>query len=157
MGITQFLSIARRVWPLRKAAEPPIGPINGEGPNTTMTRGQAIHRGNRHCKSAGMHGRNTRFANINASKSVWWLDIPDKTIINPPFDMWNILLYDERVNQQRFHHLVIPVAYLRQNRDGLRTRNGMAHLELSIEEKNLCQDVVGTGQVRFAQFIHCEF
>jgi hypothetical protein len=122
-----------------------------------MTRGQAIHRGNRHCKSAGMHGRNTRFANINASKSVWWLDIPDKTIINPPFDRWNILLYDERVNQQRFHHLVIPVAYLRQNRDGLRTRNGMAHLELSIEEKNLCQDVVGTGQVRFAQFIHCEF
>jgi hypothetical protein len=90
MGITQFLSIARRVWPLQKPAEPPIGPINGERPDTKMTRGQAIHHGNRHCKSAGMHERNTRFANINASKKVWWLDIPEKIISNPSFDMSNL-------------------------------------------------------------------
>jgi hypothetical protein len=157
MGITQFLSIARRVWPLHKPAHSPKGPINGERPNTKMTRGEAIHHGNRHCKSAGMHGRNTRFANVNASKDVWWLDIPEKTIVDPSFDMWNLLLFYETANQQRFHHLMIPIAYLAENIRGLRPRDDMVHLELSVEARNLFQDVVGSGRVCFAQFRHCEF
>ena len=159
MGITQFTSIARRVWRQQNSVEPSAAGMNGETLNTKMTREAVIHCANRHCKSVVIQGQNTRFSNINASKNVWWLDIPGDKITKPSFDILNLLLYDGRPNQPKFHHLVIPIAYLRQNISGLRIRNdkNTVHLELSTERNNLLQDVIGPGHVRFAQFCHCEF
>ena len=159
MGITQFMSIACRVWPQQNAAEPTTAWINRETLNTKMTRGAAIHHANRHCKSVVIRGQNTRFSNINAAKNVWWIDIPEVKITKPSSDKLNLLLYDGRPNQPEFHHLMIPIAYLRQNIQGLRIHYDIntVHLELSTEINNLFQDVIGPEHVRFTQFRHCEF
>jgi hypothetical protein len=95
MGITQFTSIACRVWPQQNAAEPTNAGINGEALNNKMTSEMAIHHANRHCKSRLMQGENLHFSSINASKNVWWLDIPVHKITQPAFDELNLLLYDE--------------------------------------------------------------
>ncbi len=160
MGITQFMSIARKVWPQQKPAERSTdASTNARLPAGKMTREDAIYHGNQHCRSSAMQGFNTRFANINTTKDVWWLDIPGEMITKPSFDILHLLLSDGRPNQPQLHHFEIPISYIRKNIPNLRIRNdkNTVHLELSIAGSNLFQDVIGPGRVRFAQFRHCGF
>jgi len=160
MAISQFISIARKIWPEQcreRAANPAVRNIPVA--QQKMTREEAISRAARHCRSADIRASTTHFSNINASKNVWWLDIPGQRITNPTFTTMHFLLYDGRPNRPEFHHLAVPIMYIRQSIGGLRIRtdNNKVSLELSAETSNLFQDVIGTGRVSFGQFAHCQF
>ncbi len=82
MGITQFKSVARKVWPdptidqitRSQSPTPDIGAVNND-----MRREEAIRRVSQRCKLAPLEGSNTHFANINKTRrDIWWLNIPMK-------------------------------------------------------------------------------
>ncbi|MGA7260489.1 MAG: hypothetical protein WA709_01550 [Stellaceae bacterium] len=160
MGITQFVSIARKVWPQQDQAAGTADASTETGwAEEKMTRECAIRHGNQRCTSAAMQGHNTHFSNINTSKDVWWLDIPKRKIEQPSTDALHLLLCDDRLGEQRFYHLQVPISYLQKNIRDFRIRDDTdkIHLELAIAGSNIFQDVIGPGLVRFAQFRHCSF
>jgi hypothetical protein len=117
-----------------------------------MTRAEAIARINRRYGSAQLNRRDTHFANINATKPVWWLDIPSHKLEGSVRAI-NLLLYDDRVDD--LHYLRVPTQYFRANLGGLVVRNDKEciTLELSADRQHLFQDVRPTGHgVRFGQF-----
>ena len=167
MGITQFVSIARKVWPQQdQAAGTADAREGGERERSKesqptrkhrhtannkgaqmgkvractetgwaeekMTRECAIRHGNQRCTSAAMQGHNTHFSNINTSKDVWWLDIPKRKIEQPSTDALHLLLCDDRLGEQRFYHLQVPISYLQKNIRDFRIRDDTdkIHLEL---------------------------
>src|SRR5215216_952525 len=81
--------------------------------NQKTEKREAIRRKNQIYKVAELNNRNTHFSNINASKDVWWFDIPLKKV-NPGADrMLHLLLYDHR--SREIHHLRVPTTYIRDN------------------------------------------
>ena len=116
-----------------------------------MKRAEAIVRINRRYGSQ-LNRRDTHFANINASKPVWWLDIPIQKVKGSVRTI-NLLLYDERVDD--LHYLKVPTEYFRANLSGLVVRDDKAciSLELAADGQHLFEDVRPTGKgIRFGQF-----
>ena len=117
-----------------------------------MKRSEAIALINSRYGSARLNRRDTHFANINARKPVWWLEIPIHKLEGSVRAI-NLLLYDHRVDD--LHYLKVPTEYLRANRVGLVVRDDKAciTLELAADRQHLFQDVRPTGQgIRFGQF-----
>jgi hypothetical protein len=131
MGITQFKSIARKVWPhpiidenkRSRMREPGDAgnntDINQANRDIGATRNnmrppEAIRRVNQRCNLAVLHSSNTRFANINKTVPVWWLEVPLKMVAEPDAEEFvHLLLYDRY--SQKLHHLRVPTSYLREN------------------------------------------
>lgn len=98
--------------------------------------------------------RSVSFANINAKKLVWWLDIPMSTIAQLSNPTITLLLYDHR--SKELHHLEIPKSYFRDNQKRLVMRHDKdcISLELSTEKDNAFRDIRPTGGgVEFKQFL----
>lgn len=157
MAISQFLSIGRRAWP-QSSTRVHVSSRAKTSLNK-VSRAEAIRCGNLRCQSGAMHDRNTRFANMNAGKDVWWLDIPRILITAPSFEYVNLLLCDQRSVEPEFHHLKVPISYLAERLDQFRHRTAedKISLELSTERVKLFQDVIGPGKIQFIQFRHCSF
>lgn len=95
-----------------------------------------------------------RFANINAAKPVWWLDVPITKLSEAP--IINFLLYDARSDV--LHFLPISVRHFRGNRRGLvvvKTKTTECfRLELSADGPQMFRDVRFGGEgVEFGQFL----
>ena len=119
----------------------------------SIKKPEAIARINRLDREAGLDDRNTNFANINARKDVWWLDIPLSKISRAGIAEINLLLYDQRSDE--LHFLRVPVDYMRANLGRLVVREDKAviSLELSADRTRLFQDVrPKSGGVQFRQF-----
>ena len=157
MAISQFISIAQKVWPQQDQAAT-LTHLRFHQ-QKAMTRQEAIFNASRQCRSTSIQGSNTHFSSINSSKNVWWLDIPREKLTTPLFEQINLLLYDDQPAKPRLHHLVVPVSYLRQNLQHLRIRtdNNKISLELSANTSNIYDDVIGAGRLSFRQFLHCDF
>ena len=121
-----------------------------------MEKHQAIASANRRYEQFVLNNRTTHFANINAAKEVWWLDLPLSKIASGVMEHINLLLFDHR--KKELHHLRVPTSFLRENQDKLVTRprkrtEEAISLELSAVNGQLFRDVRpgGTG-VDFARF-----
>ena len=98
-----------------------------------------------------------KFASINKSKNVWFIDIP----ISDVAEQYIILLHDPRKGTEYLHVLDIPAGFLLQNQEKLVVRNSPSgrkiSLELSINMHNKFQDRRPTGRnVSFARFVRNE-
>jgi hypothetical protein len=131
MGITQFKSIARKVWPdliidenKRSRMREPGGAENNTNMNranpdiraarNNMSPAEAIRHVRQRCKLAVLQSSNTRFANINKTVPVWWLEVPFKMVAEPNAEEFvHLLLYDR--DSRKLHHLRVPTSYLREN------------------------------------------
>jgi hypothetical protein len=85
-----------------------------------------------------LNSRNTRFANVNATVDVWWLDIP-RTMYNGESPI-HLLLYDYRSGL--VEHLKVPSSYFRKKQSDLVVRrdNGSISIYLSTDSSRLFQD-----------------
>ena len=101
-----------------------------------MKRAEAIARINRRYGSTPLNRRDTHVANINASKPVWWLDIPMHKLEGSVRAL-NLLLYDHRVDD--LHYLKVPTEFFRANLGGLVVRDDKAciTLELAADRQHL--------------------
>lgn len=118
-----------------------------------MDKSKAVDQTNRRCNTSELSLHNTHFANVNAKKDVWWVDLPLPEVSLDGAGEINLLLYDHR--SEEVHYLQIPTEYFRANMIHLVIRDdkGCISLELSADGRNLFQDVRPTGGgVRFAQF-----
>lgn len=101
-----------------------------------------------------LHNSTTHFANLNSSKSVWWFDIPAEKFTAGKHNALDILVFSDETNE--LHHLRVPTAYVRENRERFHVREdkNSLSLELSSELNNRFQDVRPTsGRMPFAQFL----
>jgi hypothetical protein len=98
----------------------------------------------------------THFANINSSKSVWWIDIPVEKFTSGQYRSIDLLVFNSESKQ--LHHLQVQSKYVSDNLDKFRIRKDKAKacvsLELSSRESNQFQDVrPASGRMQFAQFL----
>ena len=96
----------------------------------------------------------THFANVNASKSVWWFDIPVEKFTSDMRGTLDLLVVS--ANAKELHHLRVPTAYVRDNLYHFHVRNdkNSVSLELSSLSTNKFQDVrPSSGQMPFSQFV----
>lgn len=94
------------------------------------------------------------FANVNASKDVWWLDIPVAKLDQSGDSKIGLLLYDEQ--RGCLYVLEVPKLYVKDHVSDLvvRTEKGCISLELSTERAKMFRDVRPTGGgVSFGQFL----
>src|SRR5215212_4064600 len=122
--------------------------------SSVMHKSNAIARIARSTRPSEVTADSIHFANVNASKHVWWLDIPLAKVESDGSPNIALLLYDHRPDQ--LHYLEVPKIYLRDNQSRLVVRQAKAciSLELSTETHNLFRDVRPTGGgVNFAQFL----
>ena len=119
-----------------------------------MNKAQAIARMVRLGVASEVAASNIHFANVNAAKDVWWLDIPLAKLDSAGSQKIGLLLYDDKSDQ--LHYLEVPKSYLKDNLSRLvvRAAKGCISLELSTEAHKLFRDVRPTGGgVSFAQFL----
>ena len=118
-----------------------------------MNRSEAIaiiRRGGRTSVAPGSF----HFANVNAAKDVWWLDIPLKKLDQSSVSKIGLLLYDGTSHE--LHVLEVPKSYVKDHLKDLvvRTEKGCISLELSTKPSNMFRDVRPTGGgVSFRQFV----
>ncbi|MEJ6006289.1 hypothetical protein WG899_12065 [Paucibacter sp. AS339] len=96
----------------------------------------------------------THFANVNASKSVWWFDIPVEKFTSGRYEALDLLLVSS--DSTSIHHLRVPTAYVRDNlaKFHIRDDKGSVSLELSSRVSQLFQDVrPGSEKLSFSQFL----
>jgi hypothetical protein len=120
---------------------------------SSIKKPEAIARINRLYGQGGLDDRNTHFANVNARKDVWWLDIPLSKISRAGITEINLVLYDQ--HSDKLHFLRVPIDYMRANLGRLVVREDKAviSLELAADQTRLFQDVRPTsGGVQFGQF-----
>jgi len=94
------------------------------------------------------------FANINASKDVWWFDIPLQEVMSERHEFIGLLVFDHKSDD--LHYLRVPTVYLRSNMEKLFVRpdKETISLELSTKAPNVFQDVrPGGGKLSFRQFL----
>ncbi len=118
-----------------------------------MDKDSAIHAWNSRSPSARMHRSSTHFANVNARKPVWWLDIPIVEIFDVTEPAINLLLAESDGN---LHHLRVMKAWLIDHIGQLARRQDkdVISLELSTLAGNRFQDVRPTsGRLRFDEFV----
>lgn len=118
-----------------------------------MNRSEAIaivrSRGNSSVTASSFH-----FANVNAAKDVWWLDIPIAKVSQSGESSIGLLLYDERPG--RLYLLEVPKSYFKDHERDLvvRVEKGCISLELSTENAKMFRDVRPTGGgIPFGQFL----
>jgi hypothetical protein len=119
-----------------------------------MDKRTAILKLNDHGTTPILTNRNTRFANVNQSKSVWWLDIP-LDLLKEAEPVLNLVLAGTQ--PWEIFHLRVPKDWLKQKIEtqGLIVREdkGVISLELSCEKKSLFQGVRSKSEhLSFAQF-----
>jgi hypothetical protein len=118
-----------------------------------MDKSAAIAELNRRGATPLLTSQNTRFANISASKAVWWLDLPLHYVFNHTGGAVNLVLAGSR--DAELFHLRVPKVWLTENIDEFAVRNDQSviSLELSCESHNLFQDVRPTSRgLHFEQF-----
>ena len=118
-----------------------------------LTKNEAIARLRSERPTLNISSSSTHFASINASKEVWWYDIPRSKIASGRHDALHLLAHDYRNNT--VHHLAVPTKYLRDNLSKLvvRSDKDTISLELSASRSNFLQDVrPGGGRLHFAEF-----
>jgi len=96
----------------------------------------------------------THFANINASKPVWWFDVPVEKFTSGRYEALDLLLVNS--DSRLIHHLRVPTAYLRDNLAKFHIRNdkGSVSLELSSHVNQIFQDIrPGSENLPFSQFL----
>lgn len=117
----------------------------------------AIARRNQQLGGAVLGVNNTHFATLNKNKNIWWFDIPVGRIKIGQYEWVHLLMHNPVTDE--LHHLRVTTQYLRDNEDGLVTRNkgsrnSTLSIELSADRDSLFQDVRPAGKgVRFAQFV----
>jgi len=119
-----------------------------------LSKSDAIARLRREHPTLRLEPTETNFASINASKDVWWYDIPRQKVTSQQHEVLHVLAYDHRSNE--LHHLVVPTQYLRDNLAKLAVRQDKdtISLELSASRSHFLRDVrPGSGRLEFAQFI----
>ncbi len=117
-----------------------------------MDKKTAIKILNNYYEQVRFNNINSLFSNINASKDVWWFDIPLKKLSS--HTEINLLLYDDKTDT--IHHLRVPIEYLKSNLDKLHVREDKdcISLELSTEEYMLFKDIrPKSGKLNFSQFL----
>lgn len=118
-----------------------------------ISKNEAIARLCRERPALKLDSKTTHFANINATKDVWWYDISRKKVTAGQHENLNVLAYDHRTNE--LHHLRVPTKFLRDNLDKLVVRldKDTISFELSASKTNFLQDVRPSGgRVQFSQF-----
>lgn len=119
-----------------------------------MNKKTAVSQVNQHAKQ-NLSANDTHFANINALKNVWWIDIPIHKLLN---NYINILLYDS--SNSKLYHLKVPCNYFHDSHFvfSFRKDKKVVSLELSADINNRFQDVrTGGNQVRFDYFFKGEY
>ena len=119
-----------------------------------IEKSYAIQCVNNNNRARSLTNQNTHFSNINASKNVWWLDIPLEKINSDRESSINILLYE--YNSASLFLLVVPKTYFREHISSFVCRNEkkVISLELSADTFRLFQDVRPTSMcLPFAQFL----
>jgi len=115
---------------------------------------EAIDKVNKRFKTHMLTLTNTRFANINSRKEVWWLDIPLRCIKANSQGNIHLILYNYRTKE--LHHLNVPSAFFLKNIKGLVVREDkdIITLELAVEATRQFQDArpMGSG-INFSQFL----
>jgi hypothetical protein len=94
------------------------------------------------------------FANVNASKDVWWLDIPISKLSQSGNSNIGLLLFDHRLD--RLYYLEIPKGFFKDNQRRLVTRSEREciSLELSTDNAKIFRDVRPGGDgVDFSRFL----
>jgi hypothetical protein len=93
----------------------------------------------------------TRFANVNASKAVWWLDIP--VDILGKSEHLDMLL--ATTDDQSVHHMRVSTRFLRDNiaRLNVRLDKGTISLELGELTSSFVDLRPAGGRLPFAQFL----
>ena len=118
-----------------------------------LSKSDAMARLNRERPILNLESSTTHFASINASKEVWWYDIPCKKVTTGRHEVLHLLAHDHRCSE--LHHLVVPTKYFRDNLSKLLVREDKdsISLELSANRSTFLQDVrPGAGRIHFAQF-----
>ncbi|NHQ85396.1 hypothetical protein HA050_04615 [Iodobacter sp. HSC-16F04] len=122
-----------------------------------LSKSDAIARLYREQPNVNLDSNATHFANINASKAVWWYDIPRKKVTSGSHEVLHILAHDFSNNE--LHYLVVPTKYLCNNLGKLviRKDKDSISLELSARPSNFMQDIRPSGgHIHFSQFRQCQ-
>jgi hypothetical protein len=95
------------------------------------------------------HAASTRFANMNAKKNVWWIDIPTRaTDANSALDLL-LANHDGKL----IHHLQVPASFFIDHVTRFCVVKDRTRIELSCLPNYLFQDVrPGAGQMNFSGF-----
>lgn len=118
-----------------------------------LSKSDAIARLCRERPALRLASTTTHFANINASKDVWWYDIPRQKVTSKQHEALDVLAYDHRSDE--LHHLVVSTKYLRDNLTKLVVREDKdtISLELSASRPHFLRDIrPGGGGLDFVQF-----
>lgn len=117
-----------------------------------MEKKAAIAELNRRGASPRLGMTQVRFANVNASKAVWWLDLPLDDVLNERDPAINLVLAG---SGSEVFHLRAPKAWMIENIEefAVREDKDVISLELSCERHNLFQDVrPKSGRLHLARF-----
>jgi hypothetical protein len=121
--------------------------------NASITKREAMSAINRTFQLA-LANSSTHFVNVNASKSVWWLDIPVQKFTSGRNETLDLLLVSD--DAKTLHHLQVPTAYVRESLSMFHVREdkGCVSLELSSLPNQLFQDVRPRSErLPFASFL----
>lgn len=119
-----------------------------------MNKSEAIARIAQRSNASEIKTSSIHFANVNASKDVWWLDIPIAKLSQGGNSNISLLLYDYRSDM--LYYLEIPKDYFKDNQRRLvmRREKECISLELSTDNSNIFRDVRPSGDgVDFSRFL----
>ncbi len=94
---------------------------------------------NSYLKTPLLHRKNTKMANVNSAKDVWWINIPFNMFSN---ELHIVLISLEKT---KVYWLKIEANFFNEPRKYFRDKQGQADLELSANELTLFQDVKSGG------------
>ena len=118
-----------------------------------MKKSNAIDKVNFFLGEKILNNGNTRFANKNSRKNVWWFDIPLEMISSRNFERLYLIVFAEQL-----YLLDVPTEFFQENFDNLvkritKERREVISIELSVEDSNKFVDVRPTGKgVDFSVF-----
>jgi hypothetical protein len=118
-----------------------------------MNKSSAIEELNRRGASPPLTDSQSRFANVNSSKPVWWLDLPNKKLADRTSPNLDLILAD---SDGRLHHLRLPKSWLIANiaRLAVRADKDVISLELSAQPHDRFTDVrPRSGRLAFRAFV----
>jgi hypothetical protein len=121
--------------------------------NASITKREAITAINR-AFELSLVKSSTHFANVNASKSVWWFDIPVEKFSSGRYLALDFLLVSS--DTKTLHHLRVPTAYVWDNLSMFHVREDKrsVSLELSSLANQIFQDVrPSSKRLPFVKFL----
>ena len=137
------------------AADGPLRgpPLNWSDMNASITKREAVAAVSA-AFNLSLANATTHFANVNASKSVWWFDIPVEKFTSGQYEVLDLLLVNSDASS--IHHLRVPTAYVRDNlaKFHIREDKGSVSLELSSLASRMFQDIrPGSERLSFSKFL----